>query len=142
MPLSANLLDLIGGCCVRGVDCCSVSRVFVLVFPVFAGLLVACSSLSTGLAKDGGNSGRWRGTAATVRVEGVVMPQLRRRRRQPQSVWATGCSRRRRLRRPQASTLLSSRQTEENGEVGTLFERIGWNSCSPTTIYLVPPRLE
>jgi len=34
------------------VECCSVSRVFVLVFPVLVGLLVACSGLCC-LAKDG-----------------------------------------------------------------------------------------
>jgi len=40
---------------VLGVECCSVSRVFVLVFPVLVGLLVACSGLYC-LAKDGDNS--------------------------------------------------------------------------------------
>ena len=77
--MECNLLNLIGGCGVRGVACCSVSRVFVLVFPVLAGLLVACSGLFAGLAKDGGNS-------------------------------------------TQASTLLSSRQAEENKKVDSLFE--------------------
>ena len=70
---SANLLNLIRGCWVRGVECCSVWHVFVLVSHVLAGLLVACSGLCAGLAKEGGIS-------------------------------------------TQASTLLSSRQAEENGE--------------------------
>lgn len=48
---SANLLKLIEFCGLLGVACCSVSRVFVLVFPFLLGLLAVSSGLCC-FAKD------------------------------------------------------------------------------------------